>query len=169
MSQVATCDQRAFTDTKMWRKSVTDTKMWRKKCHILVSVTLFRSQVTTCDIGHWTIFTMIYWRGSFTLDQYNLAKSYSTAAAAAAETVLWLESVCREGSEQQQEEYEQMLAVSRAHSRRWSAAGLYSGVDSRCWAVTSQRCALTISQIEREVNREGYWLAHHFLATSAKK
>ena len=136
--------------------------------HILPSVTPLRSQVTTCDIGHWTIFTVIYWRGSFTVDQYNLAKSYSTTAA---ETVLWLESVCREGSEQQQEqqEYEQMLAVSRAHSRRWSAAGLYSGVDSRCWAVTSQRCALTISQIEREVNREGYWLAHHFLATSAKK
>ena len=51
MSQEATCD---------WR-GITDTKMWCKKCHILVSVTPLRSQVATCDIGHWTCDDFILW------------------------------------------------------------------------------------------------------------
>ena len=45
MSQVATCD----------RRGVTDTRMWHFFCHILASMTTLWSEVATCDIGLITI------------------------------------------------------------------------------------------------------------------
>ena len=53
-------------------RGVTDAKMWPTKFHILASVTPLRSHVASCDICHWTwqFYSVIYWRGYFTADQY---------------------------------------------------------------------------------------------------